>query len=438
MSRHQEQRPRAGIRHNRLQFGLLVLLNAFVGGMVGLERTVLPLIAEVDFGLASKTAIVAFIATFGVAKALLNFVAGDLGDRWTRKRVLVLGWALALPVPLILLFAPNWWWVLGANVLLGVNQGLAWSMTVVMKVDLADPDERGLATGLNEFAGYGGLALVALLTGLIANSYGLRPEPFYLGLALAVVGLVLALLVDDTTAHATRAREDEEAAQGAGEDVSLSEVFQRASLTDPTLSASSLGGLATNLKDGMLWGLLPLILAAEGLGVDRTGVVVAAYPAVWGVSQLFFGPLSDRWGRKTLIVPGMAAQALGVAGFLWATDYLGFLAAAVLTGLGTGMVYPTFLALVSDAARASWRSSALGIYRFWRDLGYAVGALGAAAIADLVSLDVAIATVAGFVALVAIAIGIRARDPETPSEPNLSDASLDLTADPYDSQTTEE
>lgn len=412
MSRPHTERARSGIGHNRLQFGLLVLLNAFVGGMVGLERTVLPLIAEVDFGLASKTAIVSFIATFGVAKALLNFVAGDLGDRWTRKRVLVLGWALALPVPLILLFAPNWWWVLGANVLLGINQGLAWSMTVVMKIDLADTDERGLATGLNEFAGYGGLALVALLTGLIANSYGLRPEPFYLGLGLALVGFLLALLVDDTTAHADRSREDEEAAAGVGDDVGLGGTFRRSSFTDPTLSASSLGGLATNLKDGMLWGLLPLILATAGLGVDRTGVVVAAYPAVWGVSQLFFGPLSDRWGRKALIVPGMAAQALGVAGFLWATGYFGFLAAAVMTGLGTGMVYPTFLALVSDASQASWRSSALGIYRFWRDLGYAVGALGSAAVADLLGLDAAIWAVAGFLALVTLVFSLRASDPQ--------------------------
>lgn len=407
-------RLRTGIGENKLQFGLLVLLNAFVGGMVGLERTVLPLIAEVDFGLASKTAIVAFIATFGVAKALLNFVAGDLGDRWTRKRVLVLGWALALPIPLILLFATNWWWVLGANVLLGVNQGLAWSMTVVMKIDLAKPDQRGLATGLNEFAGYGGLALVALLTGIIANSYGLRPEPFYLGLGLAVLGFLLSLLVDDTTPHADQAREDAQANEDEV-DVGLGEVFRRTSLTDPTLSASSLGGLATNLKDGMLWGLLPLILAAAGLGVDRTGVVVAAYPAVWGISQLFFGPLSDRWGRKALIVPGLAAQALGVAGFLWASGYVGFLAAAILTGLGTGMVYPTFLALVSDGASAVWRSSALGIYRFWRDLGYAVGALGSAAIADLVSLDVAIAAVAGFVGLVTIVFGVRASDPESVS-----------------------
>lgn len=403
-------RPRAGIRENRLQFGLLVLLNAFVGGMVGLERTVLPLVAEADFGLVSKTAIVAFIATFGVSKALVNFVAGDLGDRWTRKRVLVLGWALALPVPLILLFAPNWWWVLGANVLLGANQGLAWSMTVVMKIDLAKPDQRGLATGLNEFAGYGGLALVALATGLVASRYGLRPEPFYIGLGLAVVGLLLALLVDDTTAHAAQAREDEGLAPGEGP--GLGEVFRRTSLANPTLSASSLGGLATNLKDGMLWGLLPLFLAAEGVGVDRVGVVVAAYPAVWGASQLAFGPLSDRWGRRVLIVPGLALQGLGVAGFLWAGGYQGFLAAAVATGLGTGMVYPTFLALVSDAADASWRSSALGIYRFWRDLGYAVGALGSAAIADVLGLRAALAAVAAFTGLVTVVFARRTSDPE--------------------------
>lgn len=404
-----EGRPPAGIGENRVQFGLLVLLNAFVGGMVGLERTVLPLVAEADFGLVSKTAIVAFIATFGASKALLNFVAGDLGDRWTRKRVLVLGWALALPIPIILLYAPNWWWVLGANVLLGANQGLAWSMTVVMKIDLAEPHQRGLATGLNEFAGYGGLALVALATGLVASRYGLRPEPFYIGLGLAAAGLLLALLVDDTTDHARRARQDEGLTPGEGP--GLGEVFRRTSLANPTLSASSLGGLATNLKDGMLWGLLPLFLAAEGLGVDSTGVVVAAYPAVWGASQLAFGPLSDRWGRRALIVPGLGLQALGVAGFLWATGYPGFLAAAVVTGLGTGMVYPTFLALVSDASDASWWSSALGIYRFWRDLGYAAGALGSAAIADILGLEAAVASVAVFVGLVTLVFAWRATDP---------------------------
>lgn len=400
---------RIGIGENKLQFTLLVLLNAFVGGMVGLERTVLPLLAEQDFGLASKTGIVAFIATFGVAKALVNFVAGDLGDRWTRRRVLILGWALALPVPLILLWAPNWWWVLGANALLGANQGLAWSMTVVMKIDLAKPDQRGLATGLNEFAGYGGLALVALLTGVVASRYGLRPEPFYLGLALAVLGLALSFAIRDTGGHARSAR-DLEGEDPAGTP-SLGQVAARTSWTDPTLSASSLGGLATNLKDGMLWGLLPLVLATAGLGLGRTGVVVATYPAVWGASQLLFGPLSDRWGRKALIVPGLAAQALGVAGFAWATSYPGFLAAAVVTGLGTGMVYPTFLALVSDASGAAWRSSALGVYRFWRDLGYAVGALGSALVADLAGLGTAIVAVAVVMGVATLAFALRARDP---------------------------
>ncbi len=400
---------RVGIGENRAQFSLLVLLNAFVGGMVGLERTVLPLLAEQDFGLASKTAVVAFIATFGVAKALVNFVAGDLGDRWTRRRVLILGWLLAFPVPLILLWAPSWGWVLGANVLLGASQGLAWSMTVVMKIDLARPGQRGLATGLNEFAGYGGLAVVALLTGLVASRYGLRPEPFYLGLALAIVGLLLSLAVRDTTGHAMSARDRE--GPEAGPTPSLGQVAARTSWKDPTLSATSLGGLATNLKDGMLWGLLPLILTSSGLGVGRAGVVIAAYPAVWGASQLAFGPLSDRWGRKALIVPGLAAQAVGVAAFAWATSYPGFLAAAVVTGLGTGMVYPTFLALVSDAARAAWRSSALGIYRFWRDLGYAVGALGSALVADLMGMTTAVWVVAGVMGVAMAVFILRASDP---------------------------
>lgn len=410
------QAPRTlGIGANKLEFSLLVLLNAFVGGMVGLERTVLPLVAEVDFGLASKTAVVAFVATFGLVKAIVNFFAGDLGDRWTRRRVLILGWLLALPVPLLLLWAPSWGWVLLANALLGANQGLAWSMTVVMKIDLARPDQRGLATGLNEAAGYGGLALVALGTGLVAARYGLRPEPFLVGIGLAVAGLGLSLLVRDTGQLAHRARQADGSHQH--EPPSLLEVAKRASLTEPTLSAASLGGLATNLKDGMLWGLLPLLLASAGLDVDRTGVVVAVYPAVWGASQLLFGPLSDRWGRKALIVPGLGLQAAGVAGFLVAGAYPGYLAAAAITGLGTGMVYPTFLALVSDVAQASWRASALGVYRFWRDAGYAVGALGAALVADLLGLEAAVAAVAGLTALVTVVVARRAREPAPTTPP---------------------
>ncbi|MDX1611130.1 MAG: MFS transporter, partial [Candidatus Thermoplasmatota archaeon] len=386
------RRQGSGIRAHLPQFVLLVVTNAFVGGMVGLERTVLPLLAEAEFAIASAAAATSFIATFGVTKAAFNLFAGHLSDAFGRRTLLLVGWAMGLPVPLILLWAPSWGWVLLANVLLGVNQALAWSMTVIMKVDLAEGRERGLALGLNEFAGYTGLALVALATGLIAAQYGLRPAPFYLGVGLAVVGLTLSLFARETLTHAQG-----EAQQGAGSEEGLPflEVAKRTTLTSPTLSSSSLAGLATNLKDGMLWGLLPVLLASRGMGVDGIGVVVAAYPLVWGTTQVVFGPLSDRVGRKGLIVAGMGLQGVGVLAFLGLASFSGALLAALAVGLGTAMVYPTLLALVSDHAGPLWRGGALGVYRFWRDLGYAVGALGAGLIADALGLPAAMVAVAG-------------------------------------------
>ncbi len=396
-----------GIRANLPHFSLLVLTNAFVGGMVGLERTVLPLLAEAEFGIASAAAATAFIATFGATKAVMNLGAGHLADRFGRRTLLILGWLVALPVPLILLWAPSWGWVLFANVLLGVNQALAWSMTVIMKVDLADADERGLALGLNEFAGYSGLAVIALVTGLLAARYGLRPEPFYLGLGLAVIGLGLALMTRETHAWAHQEAEVDQVAPEPG----FLEVAARTTWRDRTLSLGSLAGLVTNLKDGLLWGLLPLFLATASLGVDRIGVVVAAYPAVWGITQVGFGPLSDRWGRKPLIVGGMGLQALGLWGFTLAGGYIGWLAAAVVVGLGTAMVYPTLLALVSDAAGPGWRGGALGVYRFWRDLGYAVGALGSGLVADRLGIEMAILTAAAVAGVVTLASLAGMREP---------------------------
>lgn len=406
------------IRPNLPQILLLVLTNAFVGGMVGIERTVLPLIAEADFGIASTAAAIAFIATFGVTKALVNFMAGGLADRWGRRRLLLLGWVVGIPVPLLLMYAPSWSWVLFANVLLGANQSLTWSMTVVMKVDLATPKTYGLVIGWNEFAGYAGLSATAVATGFVASRYGLRPEPFLIGIGVAVVGLALSLATRDTHRRVTgvgAARSAVEGSRGTeqtggpgpGSPGSLATVFRKGTFAHSGLSAASLAGLATNLKDGALWGLLPIVLAARGLPIDRIGVIVALYPALWAVSQLYFGPLSDRVGRRALITGGLAVQALGVGVFAVGGAYLHYLGAAVLAGLGTGMVYPTLLAFVSDLAGPEWRASALGVYRLWRDLGYAVGALSAGAVADALGAPAAISAVAGLVVLVALVFGLR-------------------------------
>ena len=402
----------AGLGENLPQILLLVLTNAFVGGMVGIERTVLPLIAETDFGIASTASAVAFIATFGVTKALVNVLAGGLSDRWGRRRLLILGWLVGIPIPLILMYAPSWSWILFANVLLGVNQSLTWSMTVVMKVDLATPKTYGLVIGWNEFAGYAGLSVTAVATGFVAAQYGLRPEPFYIGVAVALVGLGLSLATRDTHRlvapvgpPASRTRDP----SGHGPAPSLGTVLRRGTFAHAGLSAASLGGLATNLKDGALWGLLPIVLAARGLGIDRIGVVVALYPGVWAISQLYFGPLSDRIGRRGLITAGLVLQGFGVGIFGVGTSYLHYLAAAVTAGLGTGMVYPTLLAFVSDLSGAEWRASALGVYRLWRDLGYAVGALSAGLVADALGAPAALSAVAGLVLFVALVFRVGAR-----------------------------
>jgi MFS family permease len=373
-------------RSNAMQFGLLVLLTTFVGGMVGLERSVLPLVARSEFGISSVSAAVAFISTFGVSKAVLNLFAGAIADRASRRACLIIGWLVGLPVPLIIMVAPEWWWVLLANVLLGVNQALTWSMTLNMKLDLAGERRRGLATGLNEFAGYFGVSLMAFITAAIARDYGLRPAPFVIGVALAAGGLLLSLLVRDTSVRPQRRPER----TGPGDAPSnsgvarprLLEVLLLGTWKNGSLSAASLAGLVTNLKDGMLWGLLPIFLQSRRLSVTETGIVVAIYPAVWGVAQLASGPLSDRIGRKVLIVGGVLLHGVGVASFVWFETFAGWVGAASLTGLGTAMAYPVLQAFVSDVTAPSWRASALGVYRFWRDLGYALGALGAGYLAD--------------------------------------------------------
>lgn len=381
---------RLGLGANLGQFSLLVVVNAFVGAMVGLERTILPSIAEHDFHLAARAAVLSFIVAFGISKALTNYLAGRISDAFGRKRVLLVGWAIAIPVPFLLMWAPSWSWVLFANVLLGISQGLTWSMTVIMKIDLAGPSRRGFAMGLNEFAGYGAVALSALATGYVAAAYGLRPEPFYLGVGYVVLGLGLSLVVRDTHAHARK----EASGHAVALPISQRELFLRTSFTDPNLSAVSQAGLVNNLNDGMAWGLFPLLYAAANVSLARIAWLAAIYPAVWGIGQLFTGALSDRVGRKWLIASGMWIQAIGIALIAMSSAFPGFAVGAVLLGAGTAMVYPTLLAAIGDVAHPSWRASAVGIYRLWRDLGYAIGAILAGLTADAFGVEAAVWLVA--------------------------------------------
>jgi MFS family permease len=395
---------RLGLRENWRQFSLLVLVNAFVGGMVGLERTVVPLIGSQQFGLVLKSAIFSFIVSFGVVKACSNLVSGTLADRVGRKKVLAAGWVAGVPVPFMIMLAPSWGWIVAANVLLGVNQGLAWSMTVVMKIDLVGPRGRGLAVGLNEFAGYLAVGLTALATGYLASVYGLRPEPFYLGIAYATLGLLISVFfVGDTTEH-VRLEMEQHPSESAP--LSFREVFARTSFKDRHLFACSQAGLVNNLNDGMSWGVFPLFFSAFGLGVERIGVLKAVYPAVWGCLQVATGPLSDRWGRKGLIVGGMWVQAGALFVTVLGRSFGWWLVGSALLGLGTAMVYPALIAAVSDASHPSWRARSLSVYRFWRDLGYAVGALCAGIIADTLGLSWAIGSVGVLTFLSGVVVAI--------------------------------
>src|SRR5262245_54360096 len=376
------------------QFTLLVIVNAFVGAMVGIERSILPAIAEREFQLAARTAVLSFIVVFGVAKALTNYGAGRLSDRLGRKRVLVAGWLVAAPVPFLLLWAPSWNWVLAANLLPAGSQGLPWSPTVIRTIDLVGPSRRGLAMGVNEFAGYVAVAASALATGWIAARFGLRPQPFSLGVGFVVAGLALStFLVRETSQHVFH-----EAAlagtRAAGNLPSPGEVFRRTTLLDANLSSVSQAGLVNNLNDGMAWGVFPLVFAAAGMNLAQIGLLAAIYPATWGFVQLATGALSDRLGRKPLIVWGMWIQAGGIALVAVAHAFGGFVAGALLLGIGTAMVYPVLLAAIGDVAHASWRGSAVGVYRLWRDLGYAIGALLAGVTADAFGLGAAMWIVA--------------------------------------------
>jgi MFS family permease len=384
---------------------LLVAVNALVGGMVGQERTVLPLLAEHTFGLAAVTATTTFIVVFGATKALTNLIAGTLADRVGRKPVLVTGWVIGLPVPLLLIWAPSWSWVIAANVLLGINQGMTWSTTVIMKIDLVGPARRGLALGLNEASGYGALALTALVTGEIAARHGLRPEPFYLGIAFAGLGLGLStLFVRETYGHALQ--EAARTTVGDGTD-RLRSVFARATWRDPSLSAISQAGLVNNAVDGLAWGILPLLFAAHGLSVGAIGVLAALYPGVWCIGQLFTGAWSDRVGRKPLIVAGMLLQGGALALMAASRGFATWAAGAVLIGAGTALVYPTLIAAVGDAAHPTWRATAVGVYRLWRDTGYVVGALLGGVVADIYNLRTAVWVIAALTVVSGLIVAAR-------------------------------
>jgi MFS family permease len=403
-----DPRVRLGLKENWQQFALLILINAFVGGMVGIERTVVPLIGSEEFGIASTTIVVSFIVSFGVVKALANLVSGQLADSWGRKRVLVLGWLVGLPVPFMIVWAPSWGWIIAANALLGINQGLAWSMTVIMKVDLVGPKSRGLAVGLNEFAGYLAVGVTAFLTGYLASRYGLRPVPIYLGVGYAVLGFVLSImLVRDTRDHV---RLEAAGSSKQSTPMSFREIFLLTSLGNRNLFAASQAGLVNNLNDGMSWGIFPLFFAAFGLGVERIGILKAIYPATWGILQIATGPLSDRWGRKGLIVAGMWVQSVGLFLTGATRQFEWWLVGSLLLGLGTAMVYPSLIAAVSDASHPAWRARSLSVYRFWRDLGYAIGALSAGIIADIFGMAWAIGSIAALTFLSGAVVALEMRE----------------------------
>lgn len=400
-----------GLRQNLAQFMLLVAVNALVGGTLGQERTVLPLLASRTFHLDLYTGALTYILAFGLSKAATNYFAGTLSDRYGRKPVLVAGWLVAVPVPLMLIFAPSWGWIVAANVLLGISQGLTWSTAVIMKMDLVGPRQRGLAMGFNEAAGYLGVAATALATGYLATAYGLRPAPFLLGAAFIALGLGLTVLAVRETHHHAMAEASQHVGvhSNAHAGLSTGQVFTLTSFRDRSLSAASQAGLVNNLNDGLAWGLFPVLFAGAGLDLGQIGILAAAYPAAWGAAQLATGAASDRWGRKWFIAAGMLVQAVALGVVASAHSFGPWLAAAVVLGLGTAMVYPTLLAAIGDVAHPAWRARSVGVYRLWRDGGFAVGALLSGVLADFYGIPAAIAAVAILTAASGAVVAVRMR-----------------------------
>jgi MFS family permease len=395
-----------GLKENWKQFALLVLINGFVGGMVGMERSIIPELASQEFGLSSKTAILSFIIWFGISKAVANYLSGKWSQRFSKKRLLLLGWSLALPVPFLLIYAPSWEWIILANVLLGVHQGFSWSITVMMKIDLVGEKDRGLAMGINESAGYLAVGLLAFLTGWIASEYGIRPYPFYLGIGMAVLGLLLtSIFVKDTLAHVQK--------EAAISTVPLlNNVFKETTWAHRNLGSISQAGLVNNLNDGMIWGLLPILLAGRDFTLVEIGKIVAIYPMVWGLSQLITGKMADRFRKKSLLFFGMVFQGIAIAALAYANSISAFVLLSVALGIGTAVVYPTFLAAVADNTHPSQRAESLGIFRFWRDSGYAFGALLSGILSELLSIEVAILVIAGITLLSGMIVKIRMTDQE--------------------------
>lgn len=399
---------RLGLSANWRQFALLVLVNGFVGAMVGLERAVLPIVAVNEFGIASTAAVLSFIATFGLTKALSNLAAGWLMDLRGRRSTLVIGWLVGLPVPILILWAPSWWWIVCANALLGINQGLTWSTTVVMKIDLVGPHRRGLAMGLNESAGYVAVAIAALASGLAATSFGLRAGPAYIGLAICTMGLLLSwLFVRETSAHVEMEEARHSSVIGRPR---LAQLLRQSLWSDRGLFSISQAGFVNNLNDGLAWGIFPLLFVASGLSVREISAMAAIYPAVWGVCQLGTGALSDRWGRRWLIVAGMIVQGIALVSVALTHGAVAWSIALVALGIGTALVYPTLLAAVGDIARPSWRGAMVGVYRLWRDLGYVAGALLAGVIADAFGVATAIGVIGAMTAVSGVIFGARFRE----------------------------
>lgn len=401
--------PRLGLRANIAQFSLLVVVNAFVGGMVGQEQAVLPLLAEHAFHLSGYTFLLTYVLAFGITKAATNYFAGTWSDQFGRKPVLLAGWLIAIPVPLLLIWAPSWGWVIFANVLLGINQGLTWSTTVVMKIDLVGPRQRGLAMGFNEAAGYGAVALTAVVAGYLAAHYGLRPAPFLLGLSYALIGLgISAVFVRETREYAHLEAEAHGSADAVGHGaLSNREIFTRTSFTEPALSSASQAGLVNNLNFGLSWGLFPILFASTGTPIEHIGILIATYPAVWGAGQVLTGALSDKWGRKHLITAGMLTQAVALGLIAIGDTFTWWLLASALLGAGTAMVYPTLLAVIGDVAHPLWRARAVGIYRLWRDSGYAAGAIVGGVAADLWGLRAAVWAAAAITVVSGLVVGAR-------------------------------
>jgi MFS family permease len=390
-----------GLRENWKQFAILVIVNAFVGGMIGMERTIFPQFAEIKFGVGSKTAMLSFITAFGISKAIANYYTGRLANKYGRRNLLLFGWLLAIPIPFILIYASSWSWVIFANLLLGISQGLTWSSTVVMKMDLVGEKDRGFAMGLNEFAGYFAVGVVAFLTGYVASTYGITPYPFYIGIFISIVGFIMtALWIKDTRVFVHKESATDQTAQ-------LDNVFLETTLKNKTLSSVTQAGLVNNLNDGMIWGLLPILLFSLNFDNKNIGIITAIYPTVWGIGQLFTGKMSDHYSKKSMLFWGMLLQGIAILLIPYTSDFFILAAISAILGLGTALVYPTFLSAIAEATSPKQRAESIGTFRLWRDLGYAFGAVISGITADFFGIEYAILLIGGLTIISSLVIKLR-------------------------------